>query len=79
MCSKARFIAGVCTRILETTKTENLRLEKIKESAFYTAPEACHLLWNDIFKVVVKDYKDHGEVCKIYNESFRKYTKLDYK
>ena len=76
MCSKARFIANVCQRIIKV-KGVSPRVQKIQDTAFYTAPEICDLLWNDLFQVVVDDYKDDGAVCKIYNESYRAYMNLN--
>jgi len=75
MCSKARFIATVCQRIIKI-KGDAPRVQKIHDTAFYTAPEICDLLWNDLFQVVVDDYKDDGSVCRIYNESYRAYMDL---
>jgi hypothetical protein len=82
MCDKAQFVANTCYKLAQCIPPDyNAQpLQKIIAKSFYTAPEICNGLWDDLFKCVSKHYNTgedyQKEMCEIYNASYREYLRI---
>jgi hypothetical protein len=81
MCDKSRKVSLVLLDLMACVPNEERKacLNKIIERSFYTAPEACGLLWVDIYKALMREHNTgesyQEKMCQIYNDGYKAYKK----
>lgn len=81
MCEEAENIADTIQRLIdlvpEDVDTHNL--ERLKQKAWYSAPEICRNLWQKLYTTLRHNY-DTGEyyqhkMCEEYNKGYKDYLR----
>jgi len=79
MCEEAAHIATTIKHLIECIPkhVDTSPLQSLYKKAFYTAPEACAMLWKPLFTTLTSRYNTgedyQRKMCELYNDGYRNY------